>query len=78
MVMVMMVSGHCGSGETVGLCDLALVQAVSSLIARCWSSTSHCRANFQAYESFLLVASKRDVTVQWLANVLNRYAARMK
>ena len=29
----------------------------------------------QAYESFLLVASKRDATVQSLANVLNRYAA---
>jgi len=29
----------------------------------------------QEYESFLLVASKRDTTVQCLANVLNRYAA---
>ena len=29
----------------------------------------------QTYESFLLVASKRDATVQRLANVLNQYAA---
>jgi len=29
----------------------------------------------EAYQSFLLVANKRDVTVQRLANVLNRYAA---
>ena len=29
----------------------------------------------EVYQSFLLVASKRDATVQCLVNVLNRYAA---
>ena len=32
----------------------------------------------QGYESFLVVASKRDATVQCLADVLNRYAAGTK
>ena len=32
----------------------------------------------QAYQSVLLAASKRDATVQCLANVLNRYAAGTK
>ena len=32
----------------------------------------------QPYESLLLVASKRDATVQCLTNVLNRYAAGAK
>jgi len=29
----------------------------------------------EAYQSFLLVASKRDASVPYLTNVLNRYAA---
>jgi len=32
----------------------------------------------QAYQSLLLVAIKRDATVQSLGNVFNRYAAGMK
>jgi len=32
----------------------------------------------EAYQSFLLVASKRDGTVQRLANMLNRYSAGAK
>ena len=38
-VLTCMVMVRSKRGTNGGLCDLALVQAVSSLIARCWSST---------------------------------------
>ena len=63
IVVIMVKRRNCG-----GLCDFIIETA----------APSHGRATSQAYRSFLLVANKRDATVQCLANVLNRYAAGTK
>ena len=56
-----------------GLCDWALVPVVSSLIARCWSSTITRPNQFLRLSKFLLVASKRDAPGQRAQSIRGRY-----
>jgi len=84
--------GHCGHGVMGSWChgqDQAQKQwwalrfgpGASGFIIDSALLEQHYHAavpTSQGYESFLLVASRRDATVQCLADVLNRYAAGTK